>query len=111
MHIFQYVHISQNQDIIYQESITRKAMWFKIDSIKIIQYKSKNNLCMFYSILNGVPTYDQKLAFTRNCTGSDPSTNFLRFNMGNSTRDHKTLGITASEMIDWRKNLKRNLIN
>ena len=95
-----------NQRLLIPETTTKKAIWFKTDSMKIIPDKSKKNLCMFYSILNGLPTYDQKLAFTGGYTGSDPSTNFLRYNKLHSTRDHETLGFSASEMVDWLKYLK-----
>ena len=102
--------ILQNRDKILQEAMKRKALWFKTDTMTVIQEKSKVNLCLFYSILNGLPTYDQKFAFTEYYTGSDPSTKFLIFNKGYSTRDHENLGFIPEEIIDWLKYLKRNAI-
>ena len=60
---YEFVDFNQYKirDKIIQESITRKALWFKTDSMKVIQDKSKVNLCLFYSILNELPTYAQKL--------------------------------------------------
>ena len=100
-------HQFKNRDKIHQESITRKALWFKPDSMKIIQDKSKVNLCLFYSMLNRLPTFDQKLAFNEYYTGSDPSTKFLIYNKTYSTRDHENLGFHSSEIIDWLKYLQR----
>jgi len=88
----------------------RKALWFKTDTMTVIQDKSKVNLCLFYSILNGLPTYDQKFAFTEYYTGSDPATKFLIYNKSYSTRDHENLGFIPEEIIDWLKYLKRNAI-
>jgi len=102
--------ILQNRAKILQEAMKRKALWFKTDTMTVIQDKSKVNLCLFYSILNGLPTYDQKFAFTEYYTGSDPSTKFLIFNNSYSTRDHENLGFIPEEIIDWLKYLQRNAI-
>jgi hypothetical protein len=109
---YEFVDFNQYKirDKIIQESIIRKALWFKTYSMKVIQDKSKVNLCLFYSILNGLPTYDQKYAFTEYYTGSDPTTKFLIFNNSYSTRDHENLGFIPEEIIDWLKHLQRKAI-
>jgi hypothetical protein len=96
-----------NRAKVLQDAMKRKALWFKTDSMKVIQDKSKVNLCLFYSILNGLPTYDQKLAFTEYYTRSDSSTKFLMYNKSYSTRDHENLGFIPEEIIDWLKYLRR----
>jgi len=99
-----------NRAKVLQDAMKRKALWYKTDTMTVIQDKSKVNLCLFYSILNGLPTYDQKFAFTEYYTGSDPTTKFLIYNKSYSTRDHENLGFIPEEIIDWLKYLQRNAI-